>query len=147
MLQMKTGQICQKITHEGVGYGPLMIVDKPTWNNVTCHNIEPYEDDAPITLSRDRVTILPDITLVVSERDFVHIMETDPSVYYHPLSKSWESAVGSNAEIVILKCLGKEHRIYIKNCEFTKVIRRSRTSKVPKPQIRLELGTIILIKI
>lgn len=144
---MKTGQICQKITHEGVGYGPLMIVDKPTWNNVTCHNIEPYEDNVPITLSRDRVTILPDITLVVSERDFVHIMETDPSVYYHPLSKSWESAVGSNAEIVILKCLGKEYRIYIKNCEFTKVIRRSKTSKVPKPQIRLELGTIILIKI
>ena len=145
---MKTGQICQKITHEGAPYGPLMIVDKPTWNNVTCHNIEPYEDDVPITLSRDRIVILPDITLIVSERDFMHILDTNPSVYYHPLTKSWDAAVGSNAEIIILKCLGKSHKIYIKNCEFKKVIRRNpgRKRKL-KAQVRLELGTIILCKV
>lgn len=145
---MRTGQICQKITHEGVGYGPLMIVDKPTWSNVTCHNIEPYEDDAPITLSRDRVTILPDITLVVSERDFMHILDTNPDVYYHPLTKSWEAAVGSKAEIIILKCLGKPHKIYIKDCELWKVVRRNPGyNRKLKTQIRLELGHIILRKV
>jgi len=145
---MRTGQICQKITHEGVGYGSLMMVDKPTWSNVTCHIIEPYEDDTPITLSRDRITILPDVTLVVSEKDFMHILDTNPSVYYHSLTKSWDAAVGSNAEIIILKCLGKSHKIYIKNCELKKVIRRNPDRKRElKAQVRLELGTIILCKV
>lgn len=135
---MTKGDICRKITHEGVPYGPLMIVDRVTWRNVTCHIIEHGDNIAPIILQRNMVSILPSVRLAVPLSDLNRMMQKECNVYYHNPTKTWVKAAGSVPEIIVLTANRGKYRLYYKDCEIEKVLRHQ--GKKIIPSIRLELG-------
>lgn len=141
---MRRGQLCRKCTSEGVAYGSLMIVDKPTWNNVTCHYIDDDEGTNPITLRKNCVKVLEEIKLCVSRYDFMNILENYPQYYYHEPSEKWLNAANGDIDLLILRCQGNPIRMYIKDCAIEKVIQCKKG--VPKQMVRVTVGDIVLCK-